>query len=120
MFHACDNDLNNFFKKLEHYIFSAIDWFETNNLKLNEDKCHFLVSGHKYENVCVKIEDEKILESAKQKLRGMEVGKNLNFDDDVISLCKKAGKKLAVLARLSKLMSLKQKRILLRKIVESF
>ena len=50
----------------------------------------------------------------------MEVGKNLNFDDDVISLCKKAGRKLAVLARLSKFMSLKQKRILLRTIVESF
>ena len=31
----------------------------------------------------------------------METGRNLNFDDHVISLCKKAGRKLVVLARLS-------------------
>ena len=43
--------------------------------------------------------DKKIWESAKQKLHGMEIGRNLNFDDHAISLCKKAGRKLAVLAR---------------------
>ena len=63
--------------------------------------------------------DEKIWESAKQKLLGIEIGINLNFDDHVISLCKKAGTKLAVLARLSKLMSLKKKRILMKTFVES-
>ena len=54
--------------------------------------------------------DEKIAkQSAKQKLLGMEIGRNLNFDDHVISLCKKAGRKLAVLARLSKFRGFKQK-----------
>ena len=43
--------------------------------------------------------DEKIWEKAKQKLLGIQIGRNLNFDDHVISLCKKAGTKLAVLAR---------------------
>ena len=42
--------------------------------------------------------NEKIWESAKQKLLGTEIGRNLNFDDHVISLCKKAGRKQAVLA----------------------
>ena len=37
----------------------------------------------------------------------------------MISLCKKAGRKLAVIARLSKFMSFKQKRILMKKFVES-
>ena len=63
--------------------------------------------------------DEKIWESAKQKLLGMEIGRNLNFDDHVISLCKKAGRKLAVLARLSRFMRFKQKRILMKTFVES-
>ena len=53
--------------------------------------------------------NEKIWESAKPKLLGMEIGRYLNFDDHVISLCKKAGKKLAVLARLFKFMSFQQK-----------
>ena len=85
-FHACDNDLNNLIKRLEHDTFLAIEWFETNNMKLNKDKCHFLVLGHKYENVWVKIWDEQIWESAKQKLLGIEIGRNLNFDDHVISM----------------------------------
>ena len=59
-------------------------------MKLNKDKCHLLVSGHKYENVWVKMEDEKIWGSGKQKLLGIEIGRNLTFDDHVISLCKNA------------------------------
>ena len=88
-------------------------------MKLNKDKCYLSVSRHKYENVWVKIGDEKIWENAKQKLLGIEIGRNLNFDDHVISLCKKAGRKLAVLARLSKFMSFKKKRILMKTFVES-
>ena len=118
-FHACDNDLNNLIKRLEYEAFWAIKWFETNNMKLNKDKCHLLVLGHKHENVWVKTGDEKIWESAKQKLLGMKRGRNLNFDDHMISLCKKAGRKLALLARLSKFISFKQKRILMKTLVES-
>ena len=51
---------------------------------------------HKYKNVWVKMGDEKIWDSAQQTLLGMEIGRNLNFD--VISICKKAGRKLAVLS----------------------
>ena len=49
----------------------------------------------------------------------MELRRNLNFDDHVISLCKKAQRKLAVLATLFRFMSFKQKRILLKAFVES-
>ena len=41
----------------------------------------------------------------------MEIGRNLNFDDHVISQCKKA--------RLYKFMSFTQKRILMKTFVES-
>ena len=88
-------------------------------MKLSKNKCHLLASGHQYENVWVKMGNEKIWESAKQKLLGMEIGRNFNFDDHVISLCKKAARKLAVLARLSKFMSFKPKRILMKTFVES-
>ena len=67
-FHACDNDLNNLIKRLEHDAFSAIEWFETNNnMKLNKDKCHLLVSGHKYDNVWVKMRNEKITWNGNRK-----------------------------------------------------
>ena len=39
-FYACDMDLNSLIKRLEHDSFLAIEWFENNNMKLNQDKCH--------------------------------------------------------------------------------
>ena len=36
-FFACDKDLNSY------------EWFQNNNLKLNQNTCHLLVSGYKHE-----------------------------------------------------------------------
>ena len=69
--------------------------------------------------IWVKMGDEKTWAGAKQNLLGIELGRNLNFDDHVISLCKKEGRKLAVLARLCKFMSFKQKRILMKTFFDS-
>ena len=91
---------------MEHDSLLAIEWFENNHMKLSQEKCHLLVSGYKHENVCARIGQTKIWESRKQKLLGVEIDNNLNFDLYVSSLCKKAGKKLSVLARLSNFMSL--------------
>ena len=48
-FYSCDMDLNSLIKKLEHDNFLTIEWFVENNMKLNQDKCHLLVSGYKNE-----------------------------------------------------------------------
>ena len=48
-------DLGNLVRRLEHDSLIAIEWFESNYMKLNEDKCHFLVSGHKYEHLWVNL-----------------------------------------------------------------
>ena len=42
-------------------------------MKLNTDKCHFLVSGIKYERNRAKIEDDKIWESNEFKLLGVAI-----------------------------------------------
>ena len=88
-------------------------------MKLNDDKCHLLVSGQKYENVWAQIGKAKIWESKTQKLLGVEIERTLNFDEHVKSLCKKAGRKLSVLSRLSSYMTVKQKRILMKSFFES-
>ena len=79
------------------------------------DKCHLLVSGYKNENVWANIGNKKIWESSKQKLLGLDIERNLNFNEHVSSLCRKAGNKLSVLARLSNFM----RRILLKTFIES-
>ena len=78
-FHDCDNNLNNLIKRLEHDVFLAIEWFETNTMKLSKDKCH--LRGISMKIFWVEIGDEKFCESAKLKLFRMEIGRNLNFDD---------------------------------------
>ena len=81
-FHACDMNLNFLIKRLEHDSFLAIEWFENNNMKLNQDKCHLLVSGYKNENVWANIGKEKIWESNK-KLLGLdltEIWISMNMD----------------------------------------
>ena len=79
-------------KRLERNGLLVIGCFWNNNMKPSQDKCHLFVSGHQHENVWAQIGDEIIWESNKQKLLGLQVDRNLNFDEYVSSLCKKAGK----------------------------
>ena len=92
------------------------------NLKLNQDKCHLLVLGHKYGNVFASHGLSIIWETwetENQKLLGIIIDRKLNLSDYVTSIYEKADKKLSVLARLSYFMSIKQRRILLKTFIES-
>ena len=84
-FYACDGDVSSLINRLEHDSYLAIEWFENNSMKLNQDKCHLLVSGFKYKNVWAKIEKIKIWESQKQKLLGVETDRTLSFDEHIAS-----------------------------------
>ena len=88
-------------------------------MKLNEDKCHLLVGGYKHESIWAKIGDARIWESNKQKLLGVHIDRTLCFDEHVSNLCKKAGRKLSVLARLSSYMTLTQRRVLMKSFIEA-
>ena len=59
---ACDSDLHYLKSRLEHDSVLAIEWFECNYMKLNQDKCHLLILGHKYES-----SSYKLLEALKQR-----------------------------------------------------
>ena len=116
---ACDKDLGSLINRLEHDSFLAIEWFQNNYMKLNEDKCHLLVGGYKHESIWAKIGDARIWESNKQKLLGVHIDRTLCFDEHVSNLCKKAGRKLSVLARLSSYMTLTQRRVLMKSFIEA-
>ena len=48
-FHACDSYLKDLITRLEHDSLLVIEWFQGNYMKLNQEKCHLLISGHKHE-----------------------------------------------------------------------
>ena len=59
------------------------------------------------------------MESKNQKLLAVIINRQLNFDEYLISLCKKAGKKLRPLARLANFLSLEQREVLMKSFIKS-
>ena len=76
-------DLKSLITRLEHDVALAIEWFESNYMMLNQDKCHFLFSGHKYETF-VNVGETKIWKSKQQKLFGVLIDRDLKFDEYVL------------------------------------
>ena len=106
-------------ERLEHDKKLAVEWFENDYMKLNEDKFHLLVAEHRYETLWPNIGETRVWKSKNEKLLGLTIDRNLNFDDQEFTLCKKAGRKLSVLSRISNYMNFeKKKRILLKAFVE--
>jgi len=103
--YVCDKSLKNVLEKLEQNSEIAISWFKTNYMKLNTDKCHLLISGHKYETVWAKVGNDKIWESAKVNLLGITIDSELKFDDHVSNICLQANRKLTVLSRMASYIS---------------
>ena len=58
-------------------------------MKLNADKCHLLVCGHKFEQMIATINDTKIIESYKEKLLGVVIDSSLSFEEHIKQICKK-------------------------------
>ena len=96
----------------------TIEWFESNYMNLNQDKCQFLLSGHKHEMIWANIGQTKIWETRKQKLLGIIIDINLRFDEYISNQCKKADKKLSALTRICKFMSFEQRRTLMKSFIE--
>ena len=88
-------------------------------MMLNQHKCHFQFSGHKYETLLVNVEETEIWESKQQKLLGVLIDRDLKFDEYALSQCKKAGKKLTALIRISKFMTFAQRRNIMKAFIES-
>ena len=89
-------------------------WFENNFMELNQDKCHFLISGNINELLFAKVGEELIWESSEEKLLRVTIDKNLNFNSHLSILCKKAGQKVTALARIAKLLPSHKRRIILK------
>ena len=118
-FYACDNDLNSLLQRLEHDSLLAMEWFESNYMKLNEEKCHLLIAGYKHQIHWAKVGKAKIWESQHEKLLGVTIDKNLKFSLHISNICVKAGRKLTALGRISKLIPLEKRRTLFKAFIES-
>ena len=93
-------------------------------MKLNEGKCYLLISGQKHELLWANFERSKIWESEKQKLLGIVMDWNIWIYEYMnwwiyFSQRKKAGRKLSVLVRICKFMTIERRRMLMKAFTES-
>ena len=86
------DNLESGIKQLEQAAKLLFLWFSDNQMKGNEEKCHFLTSTK--EEVCVNIGTTQITNSKCENLLGIKIDSNINFEDHIGSICRKALKAL--------------------------
>ena len=64
------------------------------DMHINEDKCHFMISGNTPEHIWVKVGQEIIWENRHVKLLGLVIDKEFKFNEHVSIICKKQVQKL--------------------------
>ena len=106
-----ENNIDNVIASLEQVSDASLNWFKNNRLKNNVDKCHVLVSTNK--PVGIKLGDCTIDNSECEKLLGVKIDVNLNFNDHISDTCKKASKKISALARVTPFMALSKRKLLM-------
>lgn len=83
-----------------------IDWFKSNYMKVNPDKFQAIIfSMTKYDPIQINVNNCVITTQEEVKLLGVTFDEKLSFDTHVSNICRKAGKQLSVLKRLSNTLS---------------
>ena len=98
--------------KLESILSDISQYFMKNNLKTNAGKFHLFLSP--YEGQLRTVENHVIKSSGVEVLFGVTIDSNLNFKEHILSLCKKANRKLHALSHVSKYMTLNKCPILMK------
>ena len=109
--YACGLNLDEVLLRLEKDIDICIDWFHRNYMKLNWDKCHFLLSGCSEGNTLLRFGNNFLQESKTEKLLGLTIDNQLKFDTHIDKICKEVGRKISALSRLSYYLTAPQKKL---------
>ena len=117
--HASGYELKDVLLRLEHDSNTLLEWFRVNFMTLNEGKCHLLVCGHKNECSFANIGNTCLWEEYSAKLLRILIDTDLSFQNHVYNLCKSAGRKISMMARIAKYLSVSERKILLKTFFES-
>jgi hypothetical protein len=107
-------------QKLLYNVQNMMSWFESNQMKVNPDKFNYIVFGKcDFVNDIV-ISDKVIKPQDEVKILGLHLDKKLNFHSHVSNLCQKAGRKVQVLCRLSRVLNDLNKKLLYNSFIECY
>ena len=85
--------LDDVLDSLENASLKLFDWFSSNQMKANPDKCHLLTSAT--DSIAIKIKHDEILNSASEKQLGVAKDNKLNFNNHLQKLLKKANQNVS-------------------------
>ena len=112
-----ENNIDNVIASLEQVSDACFNWFKNCRLKNNVDKFNVLVSTIK--PIGIKIADYTINNTGCEKLLGVKIDKNLNSNDHISDLRKKANRKISALARVTHFMGLSKIKLLMNAFLTS-
>ena len=105
------DNIDEVIKKLENDSIRLFKWFSDNQMKANKDKCHLVTSTNN--KVFMKIDDIEIESTSSEKLLGIKIDSNLNFNEHLDEIIKKASRKVNVLSRITPYMNLAKRKLLM-------
>ena len=101
-------------ESLQWALVSLYRWLENNLLKVNADKCNFLVSTS--QEVKLNVNTFNIKNSDREKLLGVKFDSNPRFDQHIRDLLRRASRKIYALDRVTPFMNLSKRRLLINSI----
>ena len=104
--------------KLENAAKTLLQWVKDNRMKVDPDKYHLFINNTK-ESFQIKIGNETVNNSKYEKLLGIKVDHELNFNEHISSLRKKAHQKLNALSRVASCMTFDQRKLILNYFIMS-
>ena len=113
--YTSDVNLKEVIQKLELTTNNLFEWFESNHITANADKCHLLVTRDT--DVTAKIGELDVENSREEELLGVKIDTKLSFENHVSSLYKKASQKSH--ARVVNFMDLAKRKSLMKAFITS-
>ena len=115
---ACNLDTESVMNKLEIDSKTLLTWISNNVLKANPDKFHLLLNSND-KALSIRVDKYNISNSQNETLLGIVIDNNLKFDVHVNKLCTKASQKLHALARISKYMTIENRKKIMNAFISS-
>ena len=116
--YAIGKDVDSVIKRLENESLKLFEWLRNISLKANTKKSHLLLNSTDL-GKAVSVGDNLIYNENVVKLLGITFDNTMSFHKHVSGLCKRASKKIHILARIAKYMGLEKRRMIMKSFILS-
>ena len=104
-------------RKFESESLKLLEWFHNNHLESNSGKSHVMLTRD--DKLKINVKDSPISNGKIVKLLGVTIDNKLSFESHLKLVCKKVSQKFHTLVRISKFISKKKLRVIMKAFIMS-